>query len=83
LVEDPRKICEQKTVIAFDFVDWKQEEVFLWWNILWVVWPEWHFGEKDYVFLREVGYVPCSLGEHILRTETAAIVWAWYLCNMK
>jgi len=82
LLDNPRDICRDKKVVAFDFVEGEAARLDSGWGIVWVVGPEWHFGQKDYLFLREVGYIPCSLGDHVLRTETAAIVGAWYLCNI-
>jgi len=50
-------------------------------NIIWVVWPEWWFTQKDYEsFWKNFDLI--SLGDTVLRMETASIVWAWSLRNL-
>ena len=47
-------------------------------DVVWIVGPEGHFGEKDYDVLKQFEYEAVSLGDEVLRTETAAIVgWRW------
>lgn len=83
-IENPIDFLTDKNVVVFDFVDndvSSKSNVLANETTIWIVWPEGHFGEKDYHLLKAVSYVSVSLWSTVLRTETAAIVWAWYLCN--
>ena len=74
-------VLQNKKIIVFDMVDQKaipsyDSQV----NIIWIVWPEWWFTQKDYEsFWKNFDLI--SLGDTVLRMETASIVWAWSLRN--
>jgi|BioPla2DNA2_1021312.scaffolds.fasta_scaffold14505_2 16S rRNA (uracil1498-N3)-methyltransferase len=74
-------VLQNKKIIVFDMVDQKvipscDSQA----NIIWVVWPEWWFTQKDYEnFWKNFDLI--SLGDTVLRMETASIVWAWSLRN--
>ncbi len=51
-------------------------------SIYWLVWPEWWLTDKDYQSFGN-NFEIRHLGNTILRTETAAIVWAWNIVNDK
>lgn len=73
-----------KELVLFDF-DGDAPRV-LQWNpvdrMYGVVWPEWHFSPRDYETIWFQIVHKISLWDTILRTETAAIVWAWILQNL-
>jgi 16S rRNA (uracil1498-N3)-methyltransferase len=75
-------VLQNKKIIVFDMVDQKvipsyDSQA----NIIWVVWPEWWFTQKDYEsFWKNFDLI--SLGDTVLRMETASIVWAWSLRNL-
>ena len=52
------------------------------WNhpLLWVIGPEWWLTENDYKNF-PTDYKVISLWESVLRMETAAIIWGWYIKN--
>jgi 16S rRNA U1498 N3-methylase RsmE len=52
-------------------------------SVLWVVGPEWWLSDKDYEALWDVtnDIDILSLGDSVLRMETAAIVWGWMLVS--
>lgn len=74
-------VLQNKKIIVFDMVDQKvipsyDSQA----NIIWIVWPEWWFTQKDYKnFWKNFDLI--SLGDTVLRMETASIVWAWSLRN--
>lgn len=74
-------VLQNKKIIVFDMVDQKvipsyDSQA----NIIWIVWPEWWFTQKDYEnFWKNFDLI--SLGDTVLRMETASIVWAWSLRN--
>jgi 16S rRNA (uracil1498-N3)-methyltransferase len=74
-------VLQNKKIIVFDMVDQKaipscDSQA----NIIWIVWPEWWFTQKDYEnFWKNFDLI--SLGDTVLRMETASIVWAWSLKN--
>ncbi len=74
-------VLQNKKIIVFDMVDQKvipsyDSQA----NIIWIVWPEWWFTQKDYEnFWKNFDLI--SLGDTVLRMETASIVWAWLLRN--
>lgn len=51
-------------------------------SIYWLVGPEWWLTDKDYQSFGE-NFEIRQLGNTVLRTETAAIVWAWNIINDK
>jgi len=75
-------VLQNKKIIVFDMVDQKvipsyDSQA----NIIWIVWPEWWFTQKDYEnFWKNFDLI--SLGDTVLRMETASIVWAWSLRNL-
>lgn len=74
-------VLQNKKIIVFDMADQKvipsyDSQA----NIIWIVWPEWWFTQKDYEnFWKNFDLI--SLGDTVLRMETASIVWAWSLRN--
>lgn len=46
-----------------------------------IVGPEWGFEPTEIDHFRSNGFVFTQFGESVLRTETAAIIWAWWLKN--
>lgn len=83
-VDDIKNIVENMNLLVFDksqIVDQKSQlETGL--KIYWLVGPEGWLTESDY---KKFGshYEIKSLGENILRTETAAILWWWEIKNLK
>ena len=54
-----------------------------WWrSVCWCIGPEWGFGLRDWEIFSWVAFEKISLGESILRMETAAIVGGWVLKQM-
>lgn len=74
-------VLQNKKIIVFDMVDQKEIPSYdSQANIIWIVWPEWWFTQKDYEnFWKNFDLI--SLGDTVLRMETASIVWAWSLRN--
>jgi len=73
-----------KELVLFDF-EWQDVTSIQWIptdRLYGVVWPEGHFSPRDYetIWFQVVSKI--SLGDHILRTETAAITGAWALKNL-
>jgi RsmE family RNA methyltransferase len=50
-------------------------------NIYGLIWPEGGLTARDYQTFEWTKYNIYGLGETILRTETAAIIWWWLLQN--
>lgn len=54
-------------------------------NIYWIIWPEWWLTKNDYKLFKNIintkSIFSKSLWDTILRTETASIIWWWYLKN--
>jgi 16S rRNA (uracil1498-N3)-methyltransferase len=72
---------KNKKIVVFDKTDWKTEL----WNLkseFWLVGPEWWLTTNDYKQLEGINYQIRSLGETVLRTETAAIVGGWVIKNI-
>lgn len=78
--KDISKIIEWKEVIVFDKSEYNIKSIWATKNILWIIWPEWWLTENDYKkFGEKIKTV--SLGDTVLRTETASIIAARYLKN--
>ena len=72
------------TMVVFDLPRNKENSNWEEWNkpYLWVIWPEGGLTDKDYEkFPKNI--IVHSLWENVLRMETAAIIWAWWLKNIK
>ncbi len=81
IVDLRSSLATEYHMIVFDIWNKKNTELSnLDLSILWVIGPEWWLDEYDYnQFAR---WFSCySLGKQVLRMETAAIVWSWYLKN--
>lgn len=78
---DTSKIIEWKNIIIFDKPNNFNSQEFLEKKpTLWIIWPEWWLTENDYKkFWEKIKTV--SLGDTVLRTETASIIAARYLKN--
>ena len=80
LEKDISKIIEWKEVIVFDKSESNFTSIWTVKNALWIIWPEWWLTENDYKkFWKKIKTV--SLGDTVLRTETASIIAARYLKN--
>lgn len=78
--KDISKIIEWKKVIVFDKSEHDFKSIWTTKNALWIIWPEWGLTENDYKkFWEKIKTV--SLGDTVLRTETASIIAARYLKN--
>ena len=78
--KDISKIIEWKEVIVFDKSESNFKNIWTIKNALWIIWPEWGLTENDYKkFWEKIKTV--SLGDTVLRTETASIIAARYLKN--
>ena len=78
--KDISKIIEWKEVIVFDKSESNFTSIWTVKNTLWIIWPEWWLTENDYKkFWKKIKTV--SLGDTVLRTETASIIAARYLKN--
>ena len=78
--KDISKIIEWKEVIVFDKSESNFTSIWTVKNALWIIWPEWWLTENDYKkFWKKIKTV--SLGDTVLRTETASIIAARYLKN--
>ena len=78
--KDISKIIEWKEVIVFDNSESNFKNIWTIKNALWIIWPEWGLTENDYKkFWEKIKTV--SLGDTVLRTETASIIAARYLKN--
>lgn len=78
--KDISKIIEWKEVIVFDKSESNFTSIWTVKNTLWIIWPEWWLTENDYKkFWKKIKTI--SLGDAVLRTETASIIAARYLKN--
>jgi 16S rRNA (uracil1498-N3)-methyltransferase len=78
--KDISKIIEWKNIIVFDKSESNFTSIWTAKNTLWIIWPEWWLTENDYKkFWKKIKTV--SLGDTVLRTETASIIAARYLKN--
>jgi 16S rRNA (uracil1498-N3)-methyltransferase len=78
--KDISKIIEWKNIIVFDKSEHNFKSIWTAKNTLWIIWPEWWLTENDYKkFWKKIKTV--SLGDTVLRTETASIIAARYLKN--
>ena len=78
--KDISKIIEWKNIIVFDKSKYDFKSILTIKNALWIIWPEWWLTENDYKkFWKKIKTV--SLGDTVLRTETASIIAARYLKN--
>lgn len=78
--KDISKIIEWKKVIVFDKSEHDFKNIWTTKNALWIIGPEWGLTENDYKkFWEKIKTV--SLGDTVLRTETASIIAARYLKN--
>lgn len=70
-------------VIIFDTPETKNEkqEIQNISHLTGIVWPEGGLTQKDYEVLAWTNYTVYGLGETVLRTETAAIIWWWIIKN--
>lgn len=50
-------------------------------SINWIIWPEWWFSQKEIEAISTKS-ININLWNTILRMETAAIIWSWYLKNL-
>jgi 16S rRNA (uracil1498-N3)-methyltransferase len=72
--------ADGKLVAAFEGNNFKTLNLGKWNRILIIVGPEGDFTPEEFRLLREGGFWPTKLSPHILRTETAALFAAGYLC---
>lgn len=78
--KDISKIIEWKEIVVFDKSEHDFKNIWTIKNALWIIWPEWGLTENDYKkFWEKIKTV--SLGDTVLRTETASIIAARYLKN--
>ena len=79
---DISKIIEWKDIIIFDKPDeYNTQKLLEDKPTLWIIWPEWWLTESDYKkFWEKIKTV--SLGDTVLRTETASIIAARYLKHL-
>lgn len=78
--KDISETIEWKEVIVFDKSESNFTSIWTAKNTLWIIWPEWWLTENDYKkFWKKIKTV--SLGDTVLRTETASIIAARYLKN--
>jgi len=84
--KDISKIITWKNVIIFDKKeledkDW-ENDVKSTTETIGIIWPEWGFSESDYKHFWN-DYKILSLGDTVLRTETAAIIASRFLKNIQ
>ena len=78
--KDISKIIGWKEIVIFDKSESNFTSIWTVKNTLWIIWPEWGLTENDYKkFWEKIKTV--SLGDTVLRTETASIIAARYLKN--
>ena len=78
--KDISKIIGWKEIVIFDKSESNFTSIWTVKNTLWIIWPEWWLTENDYKkFWKKIKTV--SLGDTVLRTETASIIAARYLKN--
>ena len=78
--KDISKIIGWKEIVVFDKSESNFTSIWTAKNTLWIIWPEWWLTENDYKkFWEKIKTV--SLGDTVLRTETASIIAARYLKN--
>jgi 16S rRNA (uracil1498-N3)-methyltransferase len=78
--KDVSKIIEWKEVFVFDKSEHDFKSIWTTKNALWIIGPEWWLTENDYKKVwKKIKTV--SLGDTVLRTETASIIAARYLKN--
>jgi len=80
--KDISNIIKWKNVIVFDKTDSDMGKIIEnnWKELLWIIWPEWWLTNNDYInFWDKIK--TASLGDTVLRTETASIIAAWLLQN--
>ena len=82
VVWDIKTLQNKRDFIVFDLPKDNQNKKIIKWNhpLLWVVGPEWWLTENDYKNFPTENKV-MSLWESVLRMETAAIIWWWYIKN--
>lgn len=76
---------QDKEILVFD-CDWENVKNSHLWKcekMYAIIWPEWGLSEQDYELLHTKIQKRISLGENILRAETAGIISAWFLKNFK
>lgn len=78
--KDLKKILWKNNVVVFDKW-WKKNFNNSLNNVYWLIWPEWWFSQQDMEIFWDQIVEKIDLGDSILRTETAAIIWAWILKN--
>ena len=82
VIWDIKTLQNKRDFVVFDLPKDDQNKEIIKWNypLLWVIGPEWWLTENDYKnFSTE--YKVMSLWESVLRMETAAIIWWWYIKN--
>ena len=84
IIKDIKELWKNRNFTVFDLPkeqknNWKLSNNL---PLLWVIGPEWWLSTKDYESFSS-NYTVQSLWNSVLRMETAAIVWAWYLKNCK
>ena len=84
IIKDVKELWKKRNFIIFDLPkDQKNKrESNNNFPLLWVIGPEWWLSTKDYESFPNNCFVQ-SLWNSVLRMETAAIVWSWYLKNVK
>ena len=82
IIEDIKQLHNAWKFVIFDLPKGCHLKWGIIWNLpsIWVIWPEWWLSENDYKNFPEK-YIVKSLWDSVLRMETAAIIWWWYLKN--
>lgn len=87
-VDQLKELDKNYFCMVFDLPQWvwKVEDSsnnIFWNNLLWIVWPEWWLTQKDYKEIKDFVWIDkiWNLWDSVLRTETACIIWAWFLKN--
>jgi 16S rRNA U1498 N3-methylase RsmE len=82
VVWDIKTLHNKRDFVVFDLPKDNQTTKIKNWNhpLLWVIGPEWWLTENDYKNF-PTDYKVISLWESVLRMETAAIIWGWYIKN--
>ena len=80
--KDISEIIKNREIIVFDKSEWKAENLKWHTPVLWIIGPEWWLTPNDYKsFWNDIKTV--SLGDTVLRTETASIIAARNIINNK
>ena len=82
VIWDIKTLHNKRDFVVFDLPKDNQATEIKKWNhpLLWVIGPEWWLTENDYKNF-PTKYKVMSLWGSVLRMETAAIIWGWYIKN--